>query len=164
MSILSVARDDGGAGAPGARPGEGRRSRERHPTESMTRRSATGARFTWCVRVRVDGSRSTADTSTVHGPRARIRVTSALFLEMNAVNPECGMTRKTHAMLRKEIDKHGRPVEQLGSLGSTYTDKATTVLNPDLASLLSVLEVFRITLTRALRRSRTCSWSRPGGS
>ena len=35
-----------------------------------------------------------------------------------------------------KIDKHGRPVEQLGSLGSTHNDKATTVLNTDLASLL----------------------------
>ena len=46
-----------------------------------------------------------------------------------------------------EVDKHGRPVEQLGSLSSTNNEK-TTVLNPDLASLLSVLEVFRIALTR----------------
>lgn len=46
-----------------------------------------------------------------------------------------------------EVDKHGRPVEQLGSLGSTNNEK-TTVLNPDLASLLSVLEVFRIAFTR----------------
>jgi hypothetical protein len=46
-----------------------------------------------------------------------------------------------------KVDEHGRPVEQLGSLGSTNNDK-TTVLNPDLASLLSVLEVFHIALTR----------------